>query len=169
MRGTGPQQLLPSPPSLLRTHHSAQPTFSPPAMPSGHRSPRRPHAHALDDTRRATDAPASHACFSSILMRALLVLLAWACAGAHAYVPATNSNDTLVFSNTSQASKLNLQWSGGLASANVSYQLVGANSDGHNKVRTSSREGLDAKGRAQLMNLCASVGRTRAFLGGRIV
>lgn len=54
-------------------------------------------------------------------------------AGVHGYIPALPSNDTTVNAG-GNASHLDMQWYGGGFTENVSYQLVGANSNGVSQV-----------------------------------
>ena len=52
-----------------------------------------------------------------------------------AYIPASPTNDTAPTDNSTTPSHLILEWFGGGYSEDVSYQLVGADSDGISKVR----------------------------------
>ncbi|KAF7793878.1 hypothetical protein EIP86_005000 [Pleurotus ostreatoroseus] len=61
----------------------------------------------------------------------LLSSIFWS--GAQAYIPASGSDVPLVFNNVTEASDLKLQWYAGKFDVNVSYVLVGANSNGVNK------------------------------------
>lgn len=58
--------------------------------------------------------------------------------GVDAYIPASPVNSTLnSTSGTDTSSRLNLLWLGGNYGEDISYQLVGANSNGVSKVRIS--------------------------------
>lgn len=71
---------------------------------------------------------------------ALLVLLgSLLCLRVDAYIPASPTNETSMPMNSSTPSHLKLQWYSGGYTENVSYQLVGADSDGISKVRSQWR------------------------------
>jgi hypothetical protein len=75
---------------------------------------------------------------SCLRLAVLLVLASALCTTVVAYIPAMASNDSDLVLDSANASSLQLAWFGGGFSEPVSYQLVGADSDGVNKVRRVS-------------------------------
>ncbi|KAL4254244.1 hypothetical protein ABKN59_002875 [Abortiporus biennis] len=63
----------------------------------------------------------------------LSILAALGGSGVYAYIPASPVNTTDPSLNSTTASHLNLRWFGGGYQEDISYQLVGANSNGVNK------------------------------------
>ncbi|KAJ3528811.1 hypothetical protein NM688_g7944 [Phlebia brevispora] len=81
-------------------------------------------------------SPAIPLAFSTVMIKALLFYVfasAVFWTGAHAFIPAMPSNGSITFTNGTQASTLKLNWFEGGFTQNVTYQLVGANSNGINK------------------------------------
>lgn len=73
----------------------------------------------------------------------LFILLPYLRLGVDAYIPASPVNSTANATNgTDGASRLNLMWLGGNYGEDISYQLVGANSNGVSKVCSHFPVGL---------------------------
>ena len=71
------------------------------------------------------------------LVWSLSILLLYLGLGVYAYIPASPVNSTTNATGiTDGASRLNLLWLGGNYGEDVSYQLVGAGSNGVSRVRT---------------------------------
>ena len=78
--------------------------------------------------------------FLPVYLRLVVILILGSALwpSVEAYIPAMPTNDSVMTMDSSNASTLYLRWFGGEFNEQVSYQLVGADSNGINEVCTVS-------------------------------